>query len=76
MHNGKIPDDKNDLMQLKGIGDYTSSAIASIAFNKVNYVIDGNVKRVMARILCLEDYSKVMQKLNQFLFENITIKTR
>ena len=35
-------------MQLKGIGDYTSSAIASIAFNKVNYVIDGNVKRVMS----------------------------
>lgn len=74
MHNGKIPDDKNDLMQLKGIGDYTSSAIASIAFNKVNYVIDGNVKRVMARILCLEDYSKsAMQKLNHFLSKNISL---
>ena len=41
--NGKVPSSKADLMQLKGIGDYTSSAIASIAFNKKNYVIDGNV---------------------------------
>lgn len=71
-YNGKVPSEKVELMQLKGIGDYTSSAIASIAFNKKNYVIDGNVKRVMSRILCLKDYSKVsMHKLSNFLSENI-----
>ncbi len=74
-YNGKIPQDKFELIKLKGIGEYTSSAIASIAFNKVNHVIDGNVKRVMARVLCLPDYSK--QSLNQidtFLINNIDQK--
>ena len=71
-YNGEIPDNKIDLLQLKGIGDYTSSAISSIAFNKPNYVIDGNVKRIMARILCLPDYSKTsFNKINKFLITNI-----
>ena len=48
---GKLPDNKTDLMTIPGIGDYTSSAIASIAFEKPEIVIDGNVKRVMARYL-------------------------
>lgn len=73
--NGKVPSSKTDLMQLKGIGDYTSSAIASIAFNKKNYVIDGNVKRIMSRVLCLKDYSKAsMNRLSEFLLENMPLK--
>ncbi len=73
--NGKVPSNKVDLMQLKGIGDYTSSAIASIAFNKKNYVIDGNVKRIMSRVLCLKDYSKSsMERLSIFLLENMSQK--
>ena len=47
----KLPDNKKDLMKIPGIGDYTSSAIASIAFDKPEIAIDGNVKRVMARFL-------------------------
>lgn len=38
-------------MKIPGIGDYTSSAIASIAFSLPEIAIDGNVKRVMARYL-------------------------
>nr|AFK29743.1 putative A/G-specific adenine glycosylase [uncultured bacterium] len=49
--NGIIPDTKEDLLKIPGIGDYTSSAIASIAFNKPEIAIDGNVKRVMTRYL-------------------------
>ena len=49
--NGVLPDTKEELMMIPGIGDYTSSAIASIAFSKPEIVIDGNVKRVMARYL-------------------------
>ena len=47
--NGKFPDNYKGLLQLKGVGDYTASAIASIAFNKVTAVVDGNVYRVLAR---------------------------
>ena len=67
-HNGVIPQSKLELINLKGIGDYTSSAIASIAFNKKNYVIDGNVKRIMARVLCLKDFSKIsLNQIHEFL---------
>lgn len=50
-HDGKLPATKAELMQVPGIGDYTSSAIASIAFGQPEIAIDGNVKRVMARYL-------------------------
>ncbi len=47
--NGKFPNNYKDLLQLKGVGDYTASAIASIAFNEVAAVVDGNVYRVLSR---------------------------
>jgi A/G-specific adenine glycosylase len=47
--NGKFPDNYKDLIKLKGVGDYTASAIASIAFNEVTAVVDGNVYRVLSR---------------------------
>ncbi|WP_027138293.1 A/G-specific adenine glycosylase [Gaetbulibacter saemankumensis] len=46
---GKFPDNYNSLLKLKGVGDYTASAIASICFNEVTAVVDGNVYRVLAR---------------------------
>jgi A/G-specific adenine glycosylase len=47
--NGKFPDNYSDLKKLKGVGDYTASAIASLAFNQPHAVVDGNVYRVLAR---------------------------
>lgn len=47
--NGKFPNTYNELKKLKGIGDYTASAIASICFNEPTAVVDGNVYRVLAR---------------------------
>ncbi len=38
-----------DLLKLKGVGDYTASAIASISFNEPEPVVDGNVYRVLSR---------------------------
>lgn len=46
---GKFPNNYKDLLKLKGVGDYTASAIASICFNKVAAVVDGNVYRVLSR---------------------------
>jgi len=47
--NGVFPNNYKDLIKLKGIGDYTASAISSIAFNEVAAVVDGNVYRGLAR---------------------------
>eukprot|EP01089_Gocevia_fonbrunei_P006974 TRINITY_DN1798_c0_g1_i7.p1 TRINITY_DN1798_c0_g1~~TRINITY_DN1798_c0_g1_i7.p1 ORF type:complete len:223 (-),score=44.31 TRINITY_DN1798_c0_g1_i7:1940-2608(-) len=48
-YNGKFPDTYKELLQLKGIGDYTASAIASICFGRAEAVVDGNVYRVLSR---------------------------
>jgi A/G-specific adenine glycosylase len=46
---GKFPETFAELRKLKGIGDYTAAAIASIAFDEAVPVVDGNVFRVLAR---------------------------
>jgi A/G-specific adenine glycosylase len=51
----EFPATYNDLLKLKGIGDYSASAISSIAFGEPNPVIDGNVMRVMARFSGIEE---------------------
>ncbi|MCK7589740.1 A/G-specific adenine glycosylase [Subsaxibacter sp. CAU 1640] len=47
--NGVFPNQYKDLIKLKGIGDYTASAIASICYNEPTAVVDGNVYRVLSR---------------------------
>lgn len=47
--NGVFPSNYKDLLKLKGVGDYTASAIASISFNQPEAVVDGNVYRVLSR---------------------------
>ncbi len=54
-HKGELPSDPAALQSLPGIGPYTAGAIASIAFGIVVPAIDGNARRVMARILALPD---------------------
>jgi A/G-specific adenine glycosylase len=49
-HQGRFPDNYNDLLKLKGIGEYTAAAISSIAFNESRPVVDGNVLRFLSRI--------------------------
>ena len=49
-YGGQFPTDFEKLKQLKGIGDYTAAAIASIAFNLPHAVVDGNVYRVLSRL--------------------------
>ncbi|CAM1350272.1 A/G-specific adenine glycosylase [Tenacibaculum insulae] len=47
--NGVFPDSYKELLKLKGIGDYTASAIASVCFDEPVAVVDGNVYRVLSR---------------------------
>lgn len=52
---GKFPETYQEIIKLKGVGDYTASAIASFAFNEKVAVLDGNVFRVLSRIFGLYD---------------------
>ncbi len=47
---GVFPNTYEKLLKLKGVGDYTASAIASISFNEPTAVVDGNVYRVLSRV--------------------------
>lgn len=54
-YGGQFPTSREELLQLPGIGPYTASAIASIAYDMPETVVDGNVERVMARLHAVED---------------------
>ena len=51
---GVFPNTYKDILKLKGVGDYTASAIASICFDEVTAVVDGNVYRALSRIFGIE----------------------
>jgi A/G-specific adenine glycosylase len=53
--NGIFPDTYDGLLQLKGIGPYTASAIASFAFGLPTAVVDGNVNRVLSRYFGIDN---------------------
>jgi len=54
-YNGVFPGSYSLLLKLKGIGEYTAAAIASIAFDEAVPVVDGNVARVLSRLFALEE---------------------
>ncbi|MFW5879947.1 MAG: A/G-specific adenine glycosylase [bacterium] len=54
-YNGIFPENYESILQLKGVGQYTAGAIASIAFNESVPAIDGNVKRVISRVYEIYD---------------------
>ncbi len=53
-HGGVFPDTVEGLRALPGIGPYTAAAIAAIAFDRPETVVDGNVERVMSRLNAIE----------------------
>ena len=48
-YEGSFPNSYKELLKLKGVGDYTASAISSICFDEAQPVVDGNVYRVLSR---------------------------
>ena len=53
-YGGRFPSTYDELLQLKGIGPYTASAIASFSFKQPYAVVDGNVFRVLSRVFGVE----------------------
>lgn len=52
---GGFPDTGEELERLPGVGPYTAAAVAAIAFGEAVVPVDGNVERVLARLLRIED---------------------
>lgn len=64
--NGEFPRSQDDIMELPGIGQSTSGAIVSIAYQQSAAILDGNVKRVLARVFAVEGWpgkSDVLKRL-------------
>ncbi len=53
--NGHLPESPDALLHLPGVGRYTASAIASIAFDQDTIALDGNLRRVLCRIFGIDD---------------------
>jgi A/G-specific adenine glycosylase len=54
-YNGIFPSDYDELIALKGIGEYTAAAISSFSANQAKAVVDGNVNRVLARYFGIDE---------------------
>ena len=54
-HNGEVPRDYATFRKLPGVGDYSAAAVQSIAFNEPYAAVDGNIKRVLARLCLMEE---------------------
>jgi A/G-specific adenine glycosylase len=54
-HGGRLPQTYEQLIALPGIGEYTAAAISSIAFDRDHPVLDGNVTRVLCRVLTVQE---------------------
>lgn len=65
-YDGEFPRTYKELISLKGIGDYTASAISSIAFDQPHAVVDGNVYRVLSRIFGIETPINESQGIKEF----------
>ena len=63
---GVFPNTYKDLLKLKGVGDYTASAIASISFNEPTAVVDGNVYRVLSRVFGIDTPINSTQGIKEF----------
>lgn len=51
-YGGQFPADYNAIRGLPGVGDYIAAAVSSISFSQTYAVLDGNVKRVLSRLIC------------------------
>lgn len=58
---GVFPQNRQDLMQLKGVGRSTAAAIAAFAFSQRETILDGNVKRILCRIFALDGTGKAFE---------------
>lgn len=54
-YGGEVPNNRKEISTLKGVGPYTAGAVLSIAYGIPEHAVDGNVMRVVSRLLLIED---------------------
>ncbi|MGF9700743.1 A/G-specific adenine glycosylase [Paenibacillus sp. MABNR03] len=69
LHGGEMPQDKQAVFALKGVGPYTAGAILSIAFNQPQPAVDGNVMRVLSRYFLIDE--DIMKGSTRVLMEEL-----
>jgi len=69
LHAGEMPQDKQAVFALKGVGPYTAGAILSIAFNQPQPAVDGNVMRVLSRYFLIDE--DIMKGSTRVLMEEL-----
>ena len=73
-YNGVFPDKYEEILKLKGIGSYTAGAISAFAFHKPKPAVDGNVLRVISRLLVDEEdimKASMKKRIERYLAEII-----
>lgn len=77
-HDGKLPDQYEEITELKGVGPYTAAAVLSIAFNKPHAAVDGNIIRVLSRYYGIETdiRSSTTRRQIQELADNVIDRER
>lgn len=68
-YGGEVPTNRKEISTLKGVGPYTAGAILSIAFGIPEHAVDGNVMRVLSRLLLIEEDITVPK--TKGIFENV-----
>src|SRR5690606_21176563 len=66
-YGGKVPDNPKEISSLKGVGPYTAGAVLSIAYGIPEPAVDGNVMRVLYRILSI--WEDIAKPSNRKIFE-------
>ena len=61
-YNGRLPNNFEELKKLPGVGEYTASAISAIVFNEQIIPLDGNIERVLKRILNLKKEEEIKKE--------------
>lgn len=75
-YGGIVPNTREEMSTLKGVGPYTAGAVLSIAYGVPEHAVDGNVMRVLSRVLnCEEDIAKpktkpIFEKAVMFLIDH------
>ena len=71
VYNSKLPYEMKEIKKLPGVGDYTANALLGLVHNKPKIAVDGNVKRVFARILNKKDSKIDFNKLIELNKKNL-----
>lgn len=68
-YEGRFPDQMDSLLQLPGVGPYTAGAILSIAYHLPYPILDGNVRRVLSRLLLIHSQRELWKLSEEMVKE-------